>query len=59
MRDIFEKNLRLVFEKTDKLSAKDIELQDLGTRMTNVKFGIQTLSRRSDKTEIELFLDEG
>lgn len=41
VKDVFEKNLRLVFEKTERLQVKDIELKELGTRMTNVKMSIQ------------------
>ena len=31
IKDIFEKNLKMVFEKTEKLQMKDIQIQELGT----------------------------
>ena len=40
LKDIFEKNLKLIFEKTERLQMKDIYLPDLGTQMTNVRMSV-------------------
>jgi hypothetical protein len=40
IKDVFEKNLKMIFERTERLQMKDIYLQDLGTQMTNVKMSI-------------------
>lgn len=59
VKDIFSNNLKMIFEKTEKLQAKNIELQELGTRMTNVRFGIQPRSRSYGGQNLDLFFDEG
>jgi hypothetical protein len=59
IKDVFEKNLKMIFERTERLQMKDIYLQDLGTQMTNVKMSIQPRIKNWDALQLELFLDEG
>lgn len=38
---------------------KDVYLQDIGTKMTNVKMGIQPRIKKWEALQLEVFLDEG
>ena len=58
IKDIFEKNLRMIFERTERLQMKDIYLQDLGTAMTNVKMSIQPRIKQWEALQMELLFDE-
>ena len=59
VKDLFEKNLEMIFKKSEDLQIKDIRLPDLDTQMTNVSLSVQPRVKSWDNLQLEVFFDEG
>ena len=58
IKEVFEKNMRLIFEKTEELQLRDIVMEDLKTKMTNLRMSIQPAAKSQKNVELELLFDE-
>lgn len=58
VEEVFEKNLKMLFQKTERLQMKDTYLEDLDTKLTNINMGIQPRVKKWEDLKLEVFLDE-
>ena len=61
MKEVFEKNLAIIFDKSKSFNLQDIYLEDLQTTMTNVEARVKTAAteRYSQTSEVEVSLNDG
>ena len=51
-------NLKLIFERTERLQVADVDLPSLNTRMTEIKMAIEPREKTWWDLELELFMED-
>ena len=64
IKEVFQKNLAIIFDKSKSFDLNDIYLEDLKTTMTNVEVKVKPLANEANPTpyedsEVEVFFNEG
>ncbi|CDW76437.1 UNKNOWN [Stylonychia lemnae] len=59
IHNTFQKNMKLIFEQAETFQIKDVYLDDIQARMTNINLKIQPQNKNWENLKLEMMIDEG